>query len=84
MNGTGDGQIGAVYDHQVDFAIGCIYSWYFDVFDMTQSYAKSAVTLLVPAALYEHSFGEGCSEHLKNISVSLQTALLRIDSDITV
>lgn len=84
MNGTGDGQIGAVYDHQVDFAIGCIYSWYFDVFDMTQSYAKSAVTLLVPAALYELGFGEGSSEHLKFISVSLQTALLRIDSDITV
>lgn len=27
FNGTGIGQIGAVFDREVEFAIGCIYKW---------------------------------------------------------
>lgn len=27
-NETGFAQIGAVFDHEVEFAIGCIYKWY--------------------------------------------------------
>lgn len=83
-NGTGDGQIGAVYDHQVDFAIGCIYKWYSDVFDMTQSVAKSAVTLLVPEAL--------CVLYCKYLpfltnlinNATSQAIIVRIDANITV
>lgn len=26
-NDTGDGQIGAIFYHEVDIAIGCIYNW---------------------------------------------------------
>lgn len=32
FNGTGLGQIGAVFDQEVEFAIGCIYKWFDEYF----------------------------------------------------
>lgn len=52
FNGSGIGQIGAVFDQEVEFAVGCIYKWFADYFDITKTIAKSAVTLLAPAAQY--------------------------------
>lgn len=51
QNDTADGAFGPLYTKEVEFAIGCIYAWYADIFEMTHVIARSTVILLVPSAV---------------------------------
>ncbi|CAD6994175.1 unnamed protein product [Ceratitis capitata] len=48
-NETWGGVLGGIYTQNVEVAIGCIYNWYNNITETSNTIARSAVTLLGPA-----------------------------------
>ncbi|XP_055681871.1 uncharacterized protein LOC129789214 [Lutzomyia longipalpis] len=49
-NGSSDGLLGSVYQKEIDFAIGCLSTWFYHQMDISFTIAKSSVLFIVPAA----------------------------------
>lgn len=50
-NGSSYGLVGGLYKNEVEIVVGCVYSWYYEFFELSFPTAKSAVVILVPRAL---------------------------------